>query len=77
MYKRKVVEMKDQIQRETAKTEAHDRRRRCEIEGISSDLSNMKRKVEFYQKYIAKLKQLVHEDSNAGGRSEEMDDIYN
>lgn len=70
--------MKEQIEREGKKTEAHDRRRKCEIEGIASDLSNMKRKVEFYQKYISKLKQLVHEDSNQGGdRSEQMEDIYN
>lgn len=40
--------MKEQIDRETNKTETYDRRRKCEIEGISSDLSNMRRKVEFY-----------------------------
>jgi hypothetical protein len=34
------------------------------MEGVSSDLQNMKRKVEFYQKYISKLKQLVEEDAN-------------
>ena len=48
VYKRKVIEMREQIERETNKTETYDRRRKCEIEGISSDLSNMRRKVEFY-----------------------------
>ena len=48
VYKRKCAEMKDQIDREGKKTETYDRRRKCEIEGISSDLSNMKRKVDFY-----------------------------
>lgn len=40
--------MKEQIDREQKKTDVLDRRRKCEIEGISSDLSNMKRKVDFY-----------------------------
>ena len=54
--------MSNQIETETKKSQAHERRRKCEIEGVSSDLSNMKRKVDFYKKYIMKLKQLVVED---------------
>lgn len=33
-----------------------------ELEGFAADLQNMKRKIEFYQKYISKLKALVEED---------------
>jgi hypothetical protein len=53
----------------------HERRRKCEIEGISSDLSNMKKKVEFYQKYILKLKQLVNEDTG-GNTADDMEGVY-
>ena len=48
--------MRESIELEVKKTETQDQRRKCEIEGISSDLQNMKRKVDFYQKYIGKLK---------------------
>jgi|DEB19_MinimDraft_2_1074335.scaffolds.fasta_scaffold306899_1 hypothetical protein len=37
-------------------------RRKLELEGYGADLENMKRKIEFYQKYITKLKSLVEED---------------
>ena len=36
----------------------------------------MKRKVDFYQKYIMKLKMLVEEDQNDGKR-DDMEDMYN
>jgi hypothetical protein len=39
-----------------------DRRRKLELEGIDSDLANMRKKVEFYEKYIGKLKDLVSQD---------------
>ena len=74
MYKRKVQQMQEAIQKETTKMQTQERRRKCEMEGVQSDLQNMKRKVEFYQKYISKLKQLVEEDAN---RTEDMEDIYN
>jgi hypothetical protein len=36
----------------------------------------MKRKVDFYQKYIMKLKQLVEDDQQEGG-IDDMEDMYN
>jgi DNA-binding transcriptional regulator GbsR (MarR family) len=36
----------------------------------------MKRKVDFYQKYIMKLKMLVEEDQQDGTR-DDMEDMYN
>lgn len=36
----------------------------------------MKRKVDFYQKYITKLKQLVDDDHNQD-RTDDMEDMYN
>lgn len=64
MFKNKVSEIRDQIAREETKTGVLVRRRACEQSGVASDLQNMKRKVEFYQKYINKLKQLVVEDGS-------------
>lgn len=37
-------------------------RRKLELDGYGADLENMKRKIEFYQKYITKLKSLVEQD---------------
>ena len=68
-FKRKQQKYSEQIERETAKMQGLERRRNCELEGYSADLSNMKRKVEFYQKYITKLKQLVSEERP-------VDDLY-
>ena len=39
-----------------------ERRRKLELEGYGADLQNMRRKIEFYHKYISKLKTLVEED---------------
>jgi len=41
---------------------AAETRRKLELEGYSSDLSAMKKKIAFYEKYISKLKRLVDED---------------
>lgn len=73
VFKNKVAEMRDQIAREETKTSVLVRRRACEQSGVASDLQNMKRKVEFYQKYINKLKQLVIEEAS----QQSMDDVYN
>ena len=37
----------------------------------------MKRKVDFYQKYIGKLKQLVNEENKAGDNESVVEDMYN
>ena len=62
IYKRKTTEMKERLTGETTKVERNEQRRKLELEGYSADLQNMKRKIEFYQKYITKLKALVEED---------------
>jgi len=73
VYSRKVEDMKATIARESRKTDGLERRRKLEMEGVTSDLQNMRRKVEFYQKYIGKLKDLVKEDE---GPSHDMSDMY-
>lgn len=55
-------DMTEKLEKETKKMENAERRRKLELEGYSSDLQSMKKKIMFYQKYIAKLKKLVDED---------------
>ena len=62
IYKRKTSDMKERLENETKKADTLDSRRKLELEGYSSDLQNMQRKINFYQKYITKLKSLVEED---------------
>ena len=54
--------MRERLEKETTKVDRVEERRKLELEGYSADLQNMKRKIEFYQKYITKLKALVEED---------------
>ena len=54
--------MNERLETDTKKVENTERRRKLELEGYSADLQNMKRKIDFYQKYIMKLKALVEED---------------
>ena len=37
-------------------------KRKLELEGFSSDLSNLEKRMVFYQNYISKLKKLVDQD---------------
>ena len=54
--------MKERLQQLTVKADRVESRRKLELEGYGADLENMKRKLEFYQKYISKLKSLVEQD---------------
>ena len=54
--------MQGLLEKESSKTSNQERRRKCELEGNGADLQNMEKKVEFYQKYIYKLRSLVAED---------------
>jgi hypothetical protein len=52
--------------------EIAESRRKLELEGYSSDLSAMKKKIQFFQKYIAKMKKAV--DEERGGAMEVSED---
>lgn len=54
--------MQERLQKETKKLQVAEQRRRLDLEGYGSDLSAMKKKINFYQKYIGKLRRLVEED---------------
>ena len=74
--------MQERLTTETTKVERNEQRRKLELEGYAADLQNMKRKIEFYQKYITKLKALVEEDrgvadlfTNLRAEDTDMDDL--
>lgn len=54
--------MKEKLGKDSSKMEKNEERRKLELEGYGADLQNMSRKIDFYQKYISKLKGLVEED---------------
>ena len=75
--------MQERLGQESTKVDRNEQRRKLELEGYAADLQNMKRKIEFYQKYITKLKALVEEDrgvadlfTNLRQESTEMDDLH-
>ena len=83
IYKRKTADMQERLGQESTKVDRNEQRRKLELEGYAADLQNMKRKIEFYQKYITKLKALVEEDrgvadlfTNLRQESTEMDDLH-
>jgi hypothetical protein len=62
IYKRKMEDMQERLKKETKKMEVAERRRKFDLDGYGADLQAMKKKIEFYQKYIMKLKKVVEED---------------
>lgn len=54
--------MQDRLHKETNKMEIAERRRKLDLDGYSADLQQMRKKIDFYTKYILKLKKLVNED---------------
>ena len=60
-------DMQDKLTKETKKMEIAERRRKLELEGYSSDLSAIKKKIIFFQKYIAKMKKAVEEERGDAG----------
>ena len=81
IYKRKTKEMSERLENCTTKADRAETRRKLELEGFGADLENMERKIEFYQKYITKLKSLVEEDQGVAElftkiRNEDMDDLH-
>lgn len=62
IYKKKMTDMQDMLGKETNKMQVAEQRRKLELEGYSSDLNAMKKKIAFYQKYIVKLKKLVDDE---------------
>ena len=74
--------MKERLEKETTKADNLDQRRKLELEGFSADLQNMQRKINFYHKYISKLKALVEEDRGVAdlfgkirGNESDLDDL--
>lgn len=77
IYKRKTQEMGERLAKETKRVDMVDTRRKLELEGYGADLQNMKRKIDFYQRYISKLKSLVDEEAanNVAGENNLYDQM--
>ena len=73
IYRKKMEDMQENLAKETKKMEIAERRRKLELEGYSADLSAMKKKIQFFQKYIAKMKRAVEEERDGGANQELMD----
>lgn len=71
-----MAEMETRLVKEKKKMEVNERRRKTELEGYGSDLMAMRKKINFYQKYIGKLRKLVEEDQVVNF-SEEDEEEYN
>ncbi len=54
--------MKEKLTKEKKKLDIAEKRRKLDLEGYGADLTQMKKKVLFYEKYIKKLKNLVEKD---------------
>ena len=65
IYRRKMDDMQQKLVKETKKMEVAESRRKLELDGYSADMSSMKKKIQFFQKYIAKMKKAV-EDERGG-----------
>lgn len=59
-------DMQEKLVKETKKMEIAERRRKLELEGYTADLSSMKKKIQFFQKYIAKMRKAVEDEREDG-----------
>lgn len=57
-----MVDMTERLGKETKKLKTAEKRRKFDLEGYGADLQSMKKKIDFYQKYIFKLKNIVEEN---------------
>ena len=64
LYKVKKEKLTEQAEKEGDRHSTLTKKRLLELEGFSSDLSNLKKRMIFYQNYIGKLKKLVDRDTS-------------
>jgi hypothetical protein len=62
IYRRKMAAMQDKLAKETKKMEVAERRRKLELDGYAADLSAMTKKIQFFQKFVAKMKKAVDQE---------------
>ena len=54
--------MQEKLAKETKKMEVAERRRKLELDGYAADLSAMTKKIQFFQKFVAKMKKAVDQE---------------
>lgn len=67
MYQEKKDLLKDRLNKDTERLTMMESKRKLDLEGFGSDLSNLKKRMVFYQNYIGKLKKLVDKDQENSG----------
>ena len=72
IYSRKMQDMQEKLAKETKKMEIAEKRRKLELEGYGADLSAMKKKIQFFQKFIGKIKRAVDDDRGEQGDAIDM-----
>lgn len=66
MHEKKMTTKKEKLESKQEKLDRITSKRKLELEGFSSDLSNLEKRMVFYQNYISKLKRLVDQDKVDG-----------
>ena len=74
IYKTKTTDMRERLEKESEKVNKSESRRKLQLEGYGADLQNMQRKIDFYHKYIGKLKTLVEEDGEVADMFKQLND---
>ena len=65
IYKRKMESLNETLAKEETSLQSKAGKRKLDLEGYSSDLQNLQKRMVFYQNYIGKLKKLVDKDAMA------------
>ena len=55
--------MQEKLEKDSTKFDQLQGKRKLDLEGFSSDLQNLEKRMIFYQNYIGKLKKLVDRDT--------------
>ena len=62
LHEKKMTSQVEKYDKAKDKLEKTSAKRKLDLEGFSSDLSNLEKRMVFYQNYIMKLKKLVDQD---------------
>lgn len=62
IHQRKQAALKEKLEKDALRESQIREKRKLDLEGFQSDLQNLRKRMQFYQNYIGKLKKLVDTD---------------
>lgn len=62
IHSKKQATLKEKLEKDQVREEQLRTKRKLDLEGFTSDLQNLEKRMQFYQNYIGKLKKLVDTD---------------